>query len=81
MKYSAEQDDADHDRHRAREPRTRDAERDSGAPTRDQDRASSVFSSTVNAWIAIVGFTMPVPRSAEPIVTCAKPSAKPGKNQ
>ena len=43
--------------------------------------ASTVFSRTVNAWISIVGLTMPVPRNAEPITTCAKPSASPGKNQ
>ena len=43
--------------------------------------ASIVFSSTVKAWITMVGFTIPVPRSAEPITTCAKPSARPGRNQ
>ncbi len=43
--------------------------------------ASAVFRSTVSAWIAIVGLTMPVPRNAEPMTTCAKPSARPGRNQ
>ena len=39
--------------------------------------ASNVFSNTVSAWIAIVGFTMPVPRSAAPMPTIAnwRPSA------
>ena len=43
--------------------------------------ASAAFSATVNTWTKIVGFTIPVPRSADPMETSANWSPRPGRNQ
>ena len=43
--------------------------------------ASSALSATLNTCTKIVGFTIPVPRSADPIDTSANCSASPGRHQ
>ena len=43
--------------------------------------ARIVLITSVSTCTTIVGFTMPVPRSAEPIATIANCNAMPGRNQ